>query len=84
MDHTLLIVSILVLAFLVCLMAEGFAAHLDRRAHPGREAKRPRYKPVWQFVGVLAWNIPLIAALLLGGEWAAIAVAPLLLSLIHI
>lgn len=38
-------------------------------------AKRPQYKAIWQLIGLLAWNVPVIAVLFLAGEWAAIAVA---------
>jgi len=79
MNDPILIVSGLALLILLCLLAEGAAIHLDQRANPDREARRPRYEPIWQFVGVIGWNGPVIAVLLLRDEWAALVVAAILL-----
>ena len=57
------------------MLLEGAAMHLDRRMHPEREAKRPRYKPVWQVAGILGLNVPVIAALFFLGQGAAMLVA---------
>ena len=80
MNDSILIISGLALLFVLYLVAEGAAMHIDRRANPDREAKRPRYKPIWQVVGVIGWNGPIIAAFLLRGEWAAVVVAAISLA----
>jgi uncharacterized membrane protein YjjP (DUF1212 family) len=80
MNDSILIISGLALLVVLYIVSEGAAIYIDQRANPDREAKRPRYKPIWQVVGVIGWNGPAIAAFLLRGEWAALVVAAISLT----
>lgn len=72
---TLAIICGVLLMIIVWALVEGAVVEAERRRHPEREAKRPRYKPIWQFVGVIAWNAPLLPAVVWGGlGWTLVVV----------